>query len=141
MAATFNSNLSDAISRVRFALGDTDVAASPELQDDTIQYHLSAPLSLTEKRAAAVLARAIAAKYARYADTTMDDQLTRYSHVYKNWVDLAERLEAIADAEAAAPTPAGVETGYVGIVVNGIGDCRGPLEGDCCAATPYWPYR
>lgn len=135
MTATFNPALDSALSRVRFALGDTDVATA-EVQDETINYYL-VNQSLTEKAALAKLARGIANKYARLADTTMDDQLTRYSHVFKAWDSIATRFEAEAAAEAQIPNTENISTGYAGIVVNGIGDCRGPLSSDCCDI-PDW---
>lgn len=124
MAATFTPALNDPISRVRFKIGDTDVA-NPEVQDETVDYYLGQ--GKTELRTAAILARSIAAKYAKYADLNVDDQLTKYSQVYKNWVSVAEQLEREADAEKLTPT-APVTT-YSGVVVTGLGDYRGPLDG------------
>lgn len=131
MTATFDPTLNSAISRIRFALGDTDVATA-EVQDETINYYLTTQM-MTEKAALAALARGIANKYARLADVTVDDQLTRYSHVYKAWDAIATKFEAAAAEEAATPGSETVGTTlYSGIVVNGIGDCRGPLDSDCC---------
>lgn len=113
---------------MRFLLGDTNTA-NPEVQDETIQA-LMGPQGLSEKWTAAKCARSICAKYARYADTTMDDQLTRYSHVHKAWLTLAEALERDAMASDGAPGIV-VTSGSAGIMVTGLDDCRGPLSGPC----------
>lgn len=126
MAATFNANLADPISKVRQKIGDTDTT-NVEVQDETITAYL------TEKggvvlQVAHQLALDLAAKYARYADTTVDDQLTRFKHVYDNYIKLADRLGK--EIAALAPTsPA--SAAQPGIYVGGIGDCRGPLD-SCC---------
>lgn len=124
MAATFTPQLNDPISRVRFRIGDTDTA-NPEIQDESITYYLGQ--GKTELRTAAILARSIASKYAKYADLNVDDQLTKYSQVYKNWVSVAEHLEAQADEEQI--TPAAPVSAYGGVIVTGLCDTRGPLDG------------
>lgn len=118
------------MSRVRFLLGDTNTA-NPEVQDETIEA-LIYQQGLSEKWAAAKCARSICAKYARFADTTMDDQLTRYSHVHKAWLTLATQLEAEAAAESGPPgvvVAPGAGPGL--IIVTGLDDHRGPLSGPC----------
>lgn len=117
---------------MRLELGDTTLT-NPEVQDETITYYLQTK-QLTVLGAAAALAWTIAAKYAKLADVTMDDQLTRYSHVYENWTNLATRLTADAAAESVVPTPATATAGVGSVIVTGIGDCRGPIK----HADPYW---
>ena len=124
MTATFNPALTDRISRIRFKLGDTNTA-TPEVEDDSIQYFIGQ--GLTDTVVAAVIAALIAAKYARLADTTVDDQLTRYSHVHKAWMDLADKLQAEADKEAAVPDT--TAPSYPSVIVTGLDDCRGPFGG------------
>lgn len=110
-------------------LGDTNTS-NPEVQDESINFFLvTQGKSVTQ--AAIACAWAIAGKYASVADVNVDDQLTKYSEVYKHWVDLARRLEAGGgDAFEPLPDPANTSAGS-GIIVNGVGDCRGPLD-DCC---------
>lgn len=123
MTATFNPSLTDRISRIRFKLGDTNTAA-PEIEDESIFYFIGQ--GLTDTGAAATIAAAIAAKYAKLADTTVDDQLTRYSHVFKAWRELAEALQAEADKEAAVPNT--TTPSYPAVIVTGLDDCRGPFK-------------
>lgn len=133
MSFTYNPALSDPISRVRFRLGDTTVGR-PELEDETISYHLTT-LELTETGTSARLAAGIAAKYASMADVNVDDQLTKWSSVYAHWAALAKLLAAEAAAESAAPTTATAGQSQGAIIVTGIGDYRGPLD---CGPVPYW---
>lgn len=114
---------------MRFLLGDTALPKT-EVQDETIQYFLD-DVGLSELATAARCARSIANHYASLADVTVDDQLTRYSHVHKAWLAVADRLTAEAAAESVAPNPATAGSGYSSIIVRGIGDCRGPLDNDC----------
>lgn len=124
MTATFTPVLNDPISRVRFKLGDTDIA-NAEVQDETISYYLGQ--GLTETKTASTLAWGIVAKYAKYADTNVDDQLTKYSHVFQNWKALAEKLQKDADDEAL--TPSAPTSTYSGVAVTGLCDTRGPFDG------------
>ncbi len=48
-------------------------------------------------------------------------------HFRSRYADLAERLE-----REAASTTANHGTAYRGIIVTGLGDCRGPLDDPCC---------
>lgn len=143
MAATFKPDLSDDISKVRYHVGDVGDGAgaftSPaEVQDETISAILAAPNTIL--RTAATVARGIAAKYARLADVNVDNQLTRISHLYSQYTSLAERLEGLADAEAADGT---ADTAvYGGPIVMGIGDTRGPLDNwDCATYPPVGPWN
>jgi uncharacterized iron-regulated protein len=136
MASTFNPDLSDDVSMVRFHLGDTDMA-SPELQDATITtILLNAPNSpISTLHAAAKCARALAAKYAGIADVNVDDQMTRASQLYKNFSALAIRLQAEADSQTGISNAATAP--YPGIMVTGVGDERGPLWYDP-TCPPSW---
>lgn len=126
MTTTFSPSLNSPVSRVRQFIGDTNIAKA-EVEDETISAYLA---TLSEKATAAQLAYDLAAKYSRLADTTVDDQLTRFSHISENYRKLAERLAAEAATEAGiAATPT---TGYTPIMATGIGDCRGPLDDPCC---------
>lgn len=130
MTATFNPALTDTISRIRFKLGDTDVATA-DVQDETITALRQD--GKTETAVAAEIAWGLVAKYSKLADTTVDDQLTRYSHVAKNWLAIAERLQQEADDESHTPGPG--SPGIGGVIVTGIDDCRGPFS------PSYFPYR
>lgn len=134
MVATFKPDLSNPVSKVRQLIGDTDVSNlnKVEVQDETILAYMAAPFSHTVTRAAAQLAYDISAKYARLADTTIDDQLTRWQHVTQQYKDLGDRLTAAANREDSV---AGAGGSFSGVMVTGIGDCRGPL--DNCAASSY----
>jgi hypothetical protein len=125
MAATFNPGLLTPLDRVRQLIGDTDVNA-PKFDDATITFYLQKPLS--EFRAASALAYDLAAKYAGMADVTVDDQLTRASHLFDHYSKLAARLLA-QDQETPNPSAGSAYGG--GVIVTGLGDCRGPLD-DCC---------
>ncbi len=125
MAATFNPSLATPLDRVRQLIGDTTVA-SAKIQDETISAYLARPLS--EHGAASLLAYVLAAKYAGMADVTVDDQLTRASHLYEHYTKLGDRL---AKQDAAKPNPSAGDAYGGGIIVTGVGDCRGPLD-DCC---------
>lgn len=132
MAATFNPSLNNAISRVRFKIGDTDLER-PHLQDETITALL---VDRTELGAAREAAWGLVAKYSRLADVTIDDQLTRYSKAHDQFLKLAERLdEELAAENVIPPSVDAASSAYGAVIVTGIGDCRGPLETDCCP--PY----
>lgn len=133
MAATFDPTLADAVSRIRQMIGDTKVIpeTKAEVQDETITAIL-AQKEGDETAAAARLCWDISAKYARMADTELDNQEIKYSQVSKRYEDLAKRLES----SGGKPVGAGGTTG--GIIVTGLDDCRGP---DLGYVYPYgcWP--
>lgn len=132
MAFTYDITLSSSLSQVRFRIGDVEVAR-PEFQDETINALLAT--GLTVLGASVQLVRGLVGKYARYADVTIDDQLTRFKHIYDNYVSLLATLEGELAAEN--NNKAGALGGYSGILVQGVGDCDGPLD-DPCACTPRW---
>lgn len=113
---------------MRQKIGDTNVKVESkiEVQDETIQAYLNTLGGVSET--AYQLALDLAAKYAKYGDVTVDDQLQRYKHIYDNYVALAERLGREI-GKVAVPTAAAIAR--PGIMVSGVGDCRGPLD-DCC---------
>lgn len=134
MTATFNPDLSNDISKVRQYLGDTDTAR-PQIQDETITAYRA---TLSILRTAEQLANDLAAKYARMADVNVDDQLTKASHLMAHFTALAARLGATAAAAELAAATTDAAAAYPGIVVAGIGDCRGPLD-DCGLASYTCP--
>lgn len=68
------------------------------------------------------LALDLAAKWARFGTTTLDDQQQRYETIQKHYMELARTLKA----EMGASTPAAGATGA--IIVGGIGDTTGPID-------------
>lgn len=128
MTATFNPTLADNVSKIRYLLGDTDTKPNAcEFEDETYNFEFAD--KGTVKKAAASMAWALVAKYSRLADVTIDDQLTRYSKVHDQYLALATRLQAEANAEGATPDTDTAATSYGGVIVTGLDDCRGPLDG------------
>lgn len=135
MTATFDPSLSNAVSQVRQYLGDTtvnDADVPPEVQDETITAYLATKSVLS---AAAQLARDIAAKYAGMVDITVDHQLTKASQRYAQYMALALYLE---DKARQATTLS--DQGSSGIMVTGVGDCRGPFDLPPGAPIIAWPF-
>lgn len=128
MAATFNPALSNAISRIRHAVGDTDVA-NAQVQDETILYFMNIPLS--EGWAAVRVAEGLMAAAAKAVDLNVDDQLTKVSQTYDHYKALVASLTATASAPPISTTGSLADATVVGIKTFGIDDCRGPLD-DCC---------
>lgn len=79
---------------VRFLVGDTDIDA-PLMADEEIAYALSADGAV--QKAAARIARAIAARFARKADKTVGDLRISYSQRVAHYQELARRLDLQAD--------------------------------------------
>lgn len=80
---------------VRFLVGDT-VAASPQVSDEEIDYVLTlhgARAGYSNYEAAAVVARAIAAKYAMKMDKSVGGLSISYSQRHDHYVSLSEALE------------------------------------------------
>lgn len=102
MTATYNPDLSDAISKVRYYLGDTVVGGALR-PDETITAVL-ALYSGAIFAAAADLARSIAAEFAAAVDSNVDGQGEMNSQRYRQFTTLADRLEIKAKAEAASTT-------------------------------------
>lgn len=128
MTATFDPKLTGPIDRIRQYLGDTNTS-KPQIVDDTIQAYLNTGLS--ELRVAAQLARDLAARYAAMVDTEHDNMQTMGSQLRQHYTELAADLERLAAQVTGPATAAG---GFGGILVTGIGDCRGPLDSWC----PPW---
>lgn len=127
MTATFEPDLSDAISRVRMTIGDT-VVAKAQIQDETITA-LLVTYNDDETKVAIALCENLAAKWASITDAQLDNQEIKASHMSANYLKLADRLRSRSAASV------GVSATYSGIMVSGVGDCRGPdltLAGDCC---------
>lgn len=121
------------MSQVRQQLGDTNTD-EVEVQDETIKFYL-AKFNDNVLQVCYQCAKDLQAKYARYADVTVDDQLTRFKHIYDNYTALVLRFSR--EIAAAGGSSAGAASGLPdGIAVGGIGDCRGPLD-DCCDDFSY----
>lgn len=91
MAATFVNTLPTAKDRMRFALGDVAVAAPLE-QDETY----AATLTLYgEELGTAVMAEALASRYAQKPDSLSDDSGSiSWRERVKTWLALATRIRA-----------------------------------------------
>lgn len=96
MGFNYDPELTDDISRVRFALGDTD-ADKPLLTDEEITYVTSDNGSILE--AAAELADALAARYSRRVSVSIDGASFNYQQLSQNYAALATRLRARASLE------------------------------------------
>jgi hypothetical protein len=92
MAATFDTALPTARDRMRYAVGDTDVAAAPLEQDETYD----AVLALYgESLGTAVIAEALASRFAKEPDSISDDTgSVRWSERVKTWIAVANRYRA-----------------------------------------------
>lgn len=86
------SGLSANISNVRFLVGDVD-SSSYEISNDNISFALT-QAGDDIYLAAAICARAIAAKYATSVDTKFESVSSNYSQIKDNYNALANRLEA-----------------------------------------------
>lgn len=78
---------------IRVLIGDTDT--SDELLTDT-QINMLIALYTNTFSAAAAAARAIAAKFAREVDATVDSTQASNSQKYEHYKDLADRLDSQA---------------------------------------------
>lgn len=76
---------------VRWLVGDTNVTDA-ELQDEEIAFALTQS-SNDVYGAAAICARALAAKYASLVDTKFEDVSSDYSNLRENYLSLAVRLD------------------------------------------------
>lgn len=126
---------------VRFLVGDTD-KATPLLQDEEIDYTIGvrgSPLG-----AAAELARALSAKFARLVDSSVDSTRFSFSQRTKAYADLATALEArVASLEGVMPICGGISRADKEVAVQdsdritpffrrGMDDDRwGGASGDC----------
>lgn len=124
MTVTFNPDLGTAIDRIRQRIGDADTT-NAQVQNETITAYL-AVTGKTELEVARQLCLDLAAKWARFATTTLDDQQQRSETIHKHYLTLAEAIMGEIRLTASNPTSTG------GITVGGLDDCRGPID--------PWPY-
>lgn len=120
MAFTFDPTLSSPRDRIRQLIGDTD-STHPQIPDETIDYYTG--VDSVELSVAYKLALDLAARYARYPQITVDHQMTNAVQISANYRALAaELLTQLRNGSA------GATEDQPGIVVTGIGDCRGPYD-------------
>lgn len=107
MAATYDPTLPTAKDRVRYALGDTNVAAALE-QDETYVANLTL---YSESLAIAVMAEALAARFAQKPDSFGTDGLNvTWRERVKTWLALATTMRANATAAAGSAASSFVAT-------------------------------
>lgn len=58
----------------------------------------------------------LAARFAKMGDVTLDDQMTRASHIYKHYIDLAAKIASQMKASA--------DASMTSVMVGGLGDDR-----------------
>ncbi|AKU43433.1 hypothetical protein CPT_Sansa29 [Caulobacter phage Sansa] len=102
MAANYDPSLTSDLDKVRFRVGDVDVA-NALVPDETIEALLQAS-GASVLSVAADLASMLAAKYANSVDTDLDNQGFKYSQRAKQFSELAARLRA-EDAAARVVIP------------------------------------
>lgn len=83
---------------VRFLVGDTDTTEQL-VQDEEIAYELA--IQTNAQLAAANIAEAIGAKFARKADTRLGDYSVSYSNLSKSYFTLAAQLRSSTKYNAA----------------------------------------
>lgn len=106
MTWTYSSNPSASdLDEVRFLVGDTDTT-SQLVTNEEITYAVAEEGD--NLSAAARVAKAIAAKFARKVDRTVGDLRISYSQRQKHYMDLAAELKARSDIGAAAPYAGGL---------------------------------
>lgn len=97
---SYSATLTTSLDKVRFHIGDTsNVAASELLADGEIAYILTEETSIY--RASAVAAEAIAAKFARLADTSVGDVSVSNSQKHTQYLALSKVLYRKASGRAA----------------------------------------
>lgn len=105
MSATYTGDPSSrSIDAVRFMVGDTDLTDAA-LQDEEITWLLAQ--HGTAQGAAIAACRALQAKYARLADTQVDDVRESASQIAKGYAALLVSLQAQAATSSAALPYAG----------------------------------
>lgn len=103
---TYSATLTTTLDQVRLLIGDTSNAAATELlADGEISWYLSQETNVY--RAAASAAEAIAAKFARLADTSVGDVSVSNSQKSAQYTDLAKRLALKATKRGSAAAFAG----------------------------------
>lgn len=90
---------------MRLLIGDTDSTA-PLLQDSECNYFLS--LNSNTFLAASESCKAISAKFARLADTTVDSVSIKHSQKAKQYAELGENLERKVKIMGALPFAGGI---------------------------------
>lgn len=99
MTWTYTPDFTTTRDQVRLLIGDTDTT-DQQMQDDEIAY--LATLYGSALRAASAACRSLQAKYARQADTAIDDIKVSSSQRAKAYGELAASLEAQATTAGAA---------------------------------------
>lgn len=92
MGWSYDTGLSTELDRVRFLIGDTDLA-HPQLQDEEILFLVSSSGSSTSAAAAAAC-RGLAARYARRVHEEVGDLKLYNEQMFDHYVALAEQLSA-----------------------------------------------
>lgn len=107
MTFSYNTALTASKDKVRLMIGDTN-EDSVLLQDEEIDYFLTQNSSPT--RAAVLCCRAISAKFARQADTTVESVSVNYSQKAQAYENMARNLEAQAATSGtiAGPSATGI---------------------------------
>lgn len=122
MAATYNPSLTSRKDKVRFYLGDTNVAQAL-VQDETIEA-LLAETGATALSVSAFLAQGLVAQFSQAVDYDVDGQGEKRSDLAKNYRAVAADLAARAAAEKAATAGEDVVAATVGmgggIIVGGV---------------------
>ena len=90
---------------VRFLIGDTDTT-DQQISDEEITYAIANAGST--KLAAAIVARAIAAKYARFVSKSVGDLSIQYAQRQQHYHDLADILQAEGNLVSVAPYAGGI---------------------------------
>lgn len=109
MAWTYDSALGTDTDRLRFLIGDTDTA-DQQFQDSELEYLLTTHGTLYA--AAAVACRALASRFARYADKWVGDLKILASQKARAYLELATSFDtkAMGSAVWSIPTAGGVYT-------------------------------
>lgn len=90
---------------VRFLIGDTD-NTSQLVTDEEIAYMLTQEGSTSS--AAARVCRSLAAKYARFMDQSVGDLNISYSQRFKQFSEMAAKLESDASSRVGIPYAGGI---------------------------------
>lgn len=95
MTFSYSPSLTTNADKVRLLIGDTN-GDDILLQNEEINYFLG--LNPNPTKAAVLAARAVASKFSRLADTTIETVSVRYSQKAKQYLDLASSLEMQASS-------------------------------------------
>lgn len=90
---------------VRFLVGDTD-NTDQLVTDEEIAYMLAEEGSAS--MAAARVCRSLASKFARYMDQSVGDLNVSYSQRYRQYTELANRLESDGSSRVGVPYAGGI---------------------------------